>query len=75
MPGDPNSIVNDAAESSTKVTKLLIFVFMEHYDFSRIFSADPEARTERTTAAETGFYILSVIMQTSLWLAISRGKR
>ena len=31
--GDPNSIVSDAAESRTKVTKFLIFVFMGHYDF------------------------------------------
>jgi hypothetical protein len=28
MLGDPNSIVIDAAESRTKVTKFLIFVFM-----------------------------------------------
>jgi hypothetical protein len=31
--GDPNNIVSDAAESRTNVTKFLIFVFMEHYDF------------------------------------------
>jgi hypothetical protein len=34
--GDPNSIVSDAAESRTKVTTFLIFVFIKRYG-SKIF--------------------------------------
>jgi hypothetical protein len=33
VPGDPNSIVSDAAESKTNAIRLLIFVFMGHCDF------------------------------------------
>ena len=47
--GDPNSIVSDAAESRTKVTKFLIFVFIGHYDSLQISPGDLEGRTERTT--------------------------
>ena len=31
--GDPNSIVSDAVESRTNAIRLLIFVFIGHYDF------------------------------------------
>ena len=33
VPGEPNSIVSDAAESRTNVVKFLIFISLEHYDF------------------------------------------
>ena len=65
--GDPNSTVSDAVESRTKVTKFLIFVFMEHDDFYRFLWGFRGANRAHHRE-EVHFYTLSLIVQTRPWL-------
>jgi hypothetical protein len=63
--GDPNSIVSDAAESRTKVTKFLIFVFIEHYDFLEVFSGISRYEPGAPQRGGWNFYTLCLIVQTT----------
>jgi hypothetical protein len=64
--GDPNSIVSDAADKRTKVTKFLIFVFMKHYDFYR-FSPGISSLALGTPPQQRG------ILHSPVWLCKQAG--
>jgi hypothetical protein len=64
--GDPSSIVSDAADKRTKMTKFLIFVFMEHYDFYR-FSPGISSLALNTPPQQRG------ILHSPVWLCKHAG--
>ena len=55
MLGDPNSIVSDAAESRTNVTKFLIFIFIGTLRLSIDFLRDSDAANRAHHGGEGTF--------------------